>query len=564
MATKQDVSFGNPTAIIAPDLAVAQEQLARKQQLIDALKSQGLQPIDGGRGGISWTQGLAKLLGTYAATRMQKANDAQSVALNRQYADRMGSLFGMQPRFASADPSQPAPQAAPMAAPAPDASQQSAFNQAFSPDAMSAIQGGQTPPPVQPASAPPQAAPSPQPPMAAGQPMPAQQSAQPGYAMSLSGNPQQDMMDYFMNPGAYSEAMIKNHSPVAPAQMMQQAQAALARGDTASASAILGQMNKDQYIAPINVRQGGAVLDPITRKPIFENPQLPPGASVTWDANGRPTQVSMVPGAETAIAGAAGAKTAGENRYEPIAGYDAAGNPVFGNKLDAANGGSSNFRPNAPLGAPAAADVQGKASAEIYQRINDNAAGAPDRIFALHQIDNLASNPNIVLGPGSDAVNKFTGVLGTLGQKVGITPPQSVTNAGEFNKWTAQYGARTAESLGLSGSDARFNVAVHASPNGQMTPQAIKSVLPTFIGWEVAAKDRGAMAQNFQQRYGLQSANQFQTHWAQNYDPRIYTWMAQGGVPEVRRQVSRLPATERANLLRKYDGMKALGATFSE
>ena len=55
MATKQNVSFGQPTALMqytAPDLIVEQQQIARRQALIDVLREQGLQPIDGGRGAI--------------------------------------------------------------------------------------------------------------------------------------------------------------------------------------------------------------------------------------------------------------------------------------------------------------------------------------------------------------------------------------------------------------------------------------------------------------------------------------------------------------------------------
>ena len=156
-------------------------------------------------------------------------------------------------------------------------------------------------------------------------------------------------------------------------------------------------------------------------------------------------------------------------------------------------------------------------------------------------------------------------MLGTLGSQFGLEPPQGVTNAGEMNKWFAQYSGRVSESLGLSGSDARFQVAVHAAPNGEMTPQAINAVLPTFIGWEIAAKDRGTMAQNYQQANGLQSAQQFQTEWAQAYDPRVYTWMAGGGIRNVAAHVKAIknPADRRA-LLQKYDRMKALGASFSE
>ena len=376
MATKQNVSFQDPATYFAPDLVVERQQVERRQALIDVLREQGLQPIDGGRGAISWTQGLAKMLGTWAAGRMQKKNDVRSVDINRRYADQMGTRFGMPARYSGAHAANPAPMPMQQAAPV-----QQQFDQAFSPDAMSAIQQGQPAPPMpepqMPAPAPAQAAP---PPTASPQPA----AGQPGYAMSLSGDPSRDINDYFSNPDHYTEKMIDSHAPNDFARQL--AQSGINPNSPLGQQLMQQQTAKMNYVAPINGRPGSAIRDPYNPSKVlgYDAPTIE-GAFPVYGPDGMPTGYQQAPGATQAMAAAAGAKTAAQNANEPIAGYDANGNPVFGNKLAAAQGGNSNFRPGAPLGAVAAYDVQGKASAERYTAIAENAAGAPDRIYSLRQ-----------------------------------------------------------------------------------------------------------------------------------------------------------------------------------
>ena len=564
MATKQNVSFGQPTALMqytAPDLIVEQQQIARRQALIDVLREQGLQPIDGGRGAISWTQGLAKLLGTWAAGSMQKKNDARSVMVNKGLSNAIAPQFGL-PRVWGPDGSRVATNPAPMPMqPQTAAAPQPSFDQAFSPDTAQALQQGQPLPPMpeqpMPASVPAQASP---PPLASPQAAAGPQS----YPMRSSGDPMTDIFNYSSNPEAYSEQKIKTDAPNDFARQLMQS--GIDPRSPLGQQLMQQQTAKLNYVAPINGRPGSAIRDPYNPSKVlgYDAPTIE-GAFPIYGPDGMPTGYQQAPGATQAMAAAAGAKTAAQNANEPIAGYDANGNPVFGNKLAAAQGGNSNFRPGAPLGAVAAYDVQGKAAAEKANAWAESAAGAPDRIFALRQIQTLARDPSTITGPGSNWVNTTKGVMSTLSSQFGLAPPQSVTNAGEMNKWLAQYGARQAESLGLSGSDARLNLAVHASPNGEMTPQAFNAMLPTFIGFDMSNIDRNQMWQRYQKSYGLQSAQDFQTEWSQAYDPRVYTWMAGGGVKNVAAQVKAIknPAERRA-LLQKYDRMKALGASFSE
>ena len=217
MATKQEVGFGQPTALMqytAPDLIVEQQQIARRQALIDVLREQGLQPIDGGRGAISWTQGLAKVLGTWAAGRMQKKNDARSVMVSKGLSNAIAPQFGL-PQIWGPDGNRIAANPAPIpmqpqSAPPPPAPPQPSFDQAFSPDTALALQQGQPLPPMpeqpMPASAPAQASP---PPFASPQAAAGPQN----YPMRSSGDPMTDLYNYSSNPTAYSEQKIKTDAP---------------------------------------------------------------------------------------------------------------------------------------------------------------------------------------------------------------------------------------------------------------------------------------------------------------------------------------------------------------
>jgi len=542
MATKQDVSFASPQAILAPDLTVQQAQQERQQALIDALKSQALQQIDGGRGAISWTQGLAKLADALAARTMQKRVDKKAVLLNQSYADRMRPMFGLPPigqqqQGSSAGPIDPGMSAG--------MSQPTQFDQAFAPETQA--MAGASPPPVAPAMQ--EAAPlpqSPQSPAAAGD-----------YPMALSGNPQQDLNDWAMNSDEYTKAMIANHAPVAMARTVQQARDAMARGDFATAQALLKNIQKENNIPPIIGRANATIRDATDpSKVLGYDPGALTGAIPEFGPDGMPTGYRMLPGASQAIAAASGAETAGKNANTPITAYDAQGNPIFTNALNAAHGGQGgNLRPAPPLGAQAAFNVTGTNSANAFQSISDAAADVPNRILALRQMQTLVNDPKSVFGKGSEGWNKAAGYLGTL---TGGERP-NVTNANEFNKWAAQYSARSAQELGLQGSDSRVQLAVHATPNGEMTRGALQTILPQFVGLENAKAGMAQAANTWQQQYGPASVQQFRTTWNQNYDPRIYTWMAQG--PQAFAQNAKsLSASERNALRNKYVELKRIGA----
>lgn len=542
----QTVSFSSPQALIAPDLAAQQQQYARRVALANALRGQALQDTNPGRGSVSWTQGLARMLDAWAANDEYKKSDKMLGSMAQQYARALGAQFGVQ------QPQQPTPQ--------PMVQQPSAQPQAAVYGSGGVDDNGSIPDPSQQPATPPQAAaPAPASPPPAPGPMP----STPG-ALALTGNPQTDMTMYAMDPQAYMQGVISAHAPVDMAKSVQQAQAAAARGDYATAAALYGNIQKQNYVAPVNVRQGSTILDPNTHQPIFENPRTPEGSVASFDANGHPTGVSMLPGAAGAIAEASGAQTAGKAAYTPYQTFDPnTGAPVYHTQAQVAQAaaGGNPMQAGPALGEQAAYNVTGTNSANEFQNISNGASDARTRIYALNQMKDLVGDPNSQFGNGSTGLNKFSSFLGTMSQNLGISfNPKAATNADEFNKWATQYSARSGQELGLSGSDARTQLAIHATPNGEMTRGALQSIIPQMVGIENAKLGHAQAAVNWQQTHGPATYQQFATTWSQNYDPRIFTWMADGSVKQNMAALRKSNPSDYQALIHKATVLGSIGA----
>lgn len=527
----QTVSFASPQAILAPNLAVQQQQYERQMALANALRSQALTDTNPGRGSVSWTQGLSRLANALLANSEYKKADTQLGSMAQNYAAAIRGEFGGSPSLSTS------PMTAPSSAPA----QSSASTPT---DQVSNIPGdrgvygsggvednGNLPDPSQQPAANPPAAVAPAP--AAPSPAPGPQSYTPG-PLSLTGNPNIDMTMYAMDPQGYMHAVETARSPVDMAKTVQQAQAAAARGDYATAAALYGNIRKQNFVAPVNVRQGSTVIDPNTHQPIFTNPRTPEGAVADFGPNGQPTGVSMLPGAPGAIATESGAKAAGQAAYSPMQVFDPnTGAPIYQTKAQVAQSaaGGNPMMAGPKLGDTAAYDVTGKNSANEFQNISNGAADAQTRKYALSQMSQIVQNPASQFGAGSAGLNRLQSTLATIGNQLGFaTDPKAASNADEFNKWATQYSARSGQELGLSGSDARTQLAIHATPNGEMTRQALQSIIPQMMGIENAKLGHANASVQWQQSHGPASYQQFATQWSANYDPRIYTWLADGSV----------------------------------
>jgi hypothetical protein len=535
-ANIQQVSFQDPRLLYAPDSVVQQQQIQRQQQLADALRAQSQADMPAAPGShVSWTQGAAKVVAALLAKQQYKKIDQGNTALAQQYAAALRGQFG-------GGRAQP---------PAPTQSQPA-------PETLALPATGQNiniPAPNQPPQA--DAGPAPALPPGGGA------GPAPRGPWSLSGNQQQDMNDYMLNPEKYGEAVISSHAPVDMSKMVRQAQEAASNGDYATAAALYGNIEKQNNI-PLQPGRPGAPMFDHTGKIVAMAPQNVEGGNPVIEDGKFTGSYTQAPGVTGVVQNVAAAKATGTAAGDLVDVYNPATHQMEKVPKSVALSGAANgqtpFSAGPPLGATKAFDVTGQNSANAFQDISNGAADVPNRIYALKQMQAITVDPTSQFGAGSNGLNHFNSLLGTLSHSTGISfDPKAATNANEFQKWATQYSARSGQELGLSGSDARTQLAVHATPNGEMTRQALQSVIPQMIGIENAKQGYAAAANMWQQQRGPQDVQNFRTAWNKVYNPSIYTHMAQGP-QSFAGWVKTLNPQQAAQVRGQYVALKQLGA----
>lgn len=202
---------------------------------------------------------------------------------------------------------------------------------------------------------------------------------------------------------------------------------------------------KANYIAPVESRAGNYTIDPITHKPIFQAPVVPTGSTASFDANGKPTAITAIPGAEEAARAAAAGTAAGtEGEHYVEIGTDASGRKLYSKASAAAPGvgtpQGSQPAAAAPSGAPGAqtpgrdyglhlgspasegvlqSQKTGAEQGQAYAgELAKNATGSTEVRRSLSELRNLAAqsppsaaNPaklqlgNLMIAAGADAGN---------------------------------------------------------------------------------------------------------------------------------------------------------------
>lgn len=562
-ANVQNASFLPPgVAMIAPDIAAQEQALARRQAFVDALRQQGQEEINPNGGAISWTQGLAKMLAAYAGGRGQHSVDKERMELASRLRGAMAPLFGQSAGGQGQDGQPPAytnptaralvgqPPAAPgggqpLNLPATGQTIQIPATPSDSPPAIPPTAGGDNPTPQAP-QAPPQAPP------------------QQGSLQMPGLSPEESQARYMLDPQGYMQQLQASSSPT---DVMKNLAAQYGWGTPAFKQAMAEANFKNNYVAPVNGRPGSTLRDAHDPTRIIGYDPTSPGngAVPTFDASGNVTGWTLPNGATQVAAAMEGARTAAAAANKPIAGYDAQGNPVFSNDLNAAHGGTGSpggFRPGPGLGAAKFADTMGAASGQFFSGLADSAADAKNRVFALNQMLPLVNGPT-QFGPGTPGAEKMAGFINGVGKAFGqnwSVNNQTVTDVNEFNKFAAQYSARAAQELGLGGSDKRIEMTVAATPNAHMTNDALRHVIPVMIGLENAKQGMANAGQSFAQAHpGPNAQGQFLQQWRTAYDPRIFTAMAQGP-SGVQALLKTLPAPERQALIHKSQMLAEMGA----
>lgn len=549
------VSFMQPGAILAPDLSVEQTKLQRQYELAQALRQMSLQNDVPQRGAYSWTQGAAKIAEALAARHMTKRADEKQLAVNQAYASRLGSMFGGQPK--GGDPNSTPSQASDPSAPLSGVPTQS-------PGASSPAQT----------------------------PSPSGAGASSG-PWSLTGDPQQDMAMYAMNPDKYGETVIASHAPVDMAKAVQQAQAAMARGDIATATALLQNVQKNNYIAPINGRPGSTIRDPLNPSHVigYDAPSIE-GAFPIYEG-GSPVGYQQAPGAQAAIAGVAGAKAgataSAQAPYDLVTVTDAEGRSfqipksavpgVGGGQGGSAPGGGLNgyYGKGAPAqggGIPAgpggigvqtgigpgqqsASTTAGTNSANGF---NEAIQGGVNAQNAMRTINNLMeAGKGLPTGPTSGTISDIKSGVNAISGAFGgpqVFDQSQIAKFDEMAKNAATLGDQLSSAAG-GGTDARLHNALKSLPGSHYSPQAIQEVGNNLKGLQSAALARSQAAAAWQQLHGANSYPQFQQAWQRAYNGDIFYHLQKGDVAQWSKGMS---ASEREHVMGQYRQMKAMGA----
>jgi hypothetical protein len=335
---------------------------------------------------------------------------------------------------------------------------------------------------------------------------------------------------------------------------------------------------------PVGDDRRGYIYDPYSGKPIGYHPQLETGQQPTADANGNVNGVRTLPGFAQSTEEISGAHARGNAQGEivNVVGPDGRSYAVPKSALLDGNGAPSPAQPgsgsptrgaggagsiNSLVGAGAApkgvvtglsptelaaGKTYGASSGNAFATIQDAARDAPQRISALREMDSLVQG-GFQTGPSRARMQEIATEYGL--------PFGTTDNGFIFNKDAARYTAQLANELGLNGSDARLGQVSHATPGMQITPVALKQMIPVYMGLEMAKSARGSAAANWVASHGPASNADFESQWRQNYDPTMFTALAKGKA-YFKANYSHLNPQTQAQIRQKYNNLAAMGVDF--
>lgn len=444
-----------------PDYLAAQRKSALASMLMNSLQSTGQTPSDWDSMKVVPKRGLLQNVAPLVTALM--ANKATKDAQQAQAQYFSGLYSGGQPQA-----SQPATQSPPVSlAPPPADPNEQSVQPLIARNGQSFSQAvGGTPPPQQQ-----------QPATGRGMVLPGMQRGQAQALLSMMG------------PEKYGELLASQYKP---AEIEIQMRAAGIEPNSPLGRQIAqASLAKANYIAPIDARPGGTLIDPNSRQPIFTAPQN--GVQTTWTQNG-PVQ-SPVPGAvgtQAEMTGATtGAKEANTPHYEPdpfhpgqfIVSYPPTPPALSGQQGSPANaprGTTSNTAPKvaAPSAAPTAADLEGQKegakSGTVYaSELAKNATGATEVRRSLSELKNLSNQA------GPSGLNEGKMKLGTYMIAAGMSPE----SVGQFlgvdvgalqaaQKQTATLAVNTIHSMTSRGTNFDLETFMRNNPNMNMADPA--------------------------------------------------------------------------------------------
>ena len=230
----------------------------------------------------------------------------------------------------------------------------------------------------------------------------------------------------------------------------------------------------------------------------------------------------------------------------PVAGVDAQGHPIAMTRAQFAQRGQ--IQTGLSPSETAAQNVSGANNAQQGIDLQRAAAMVPDMKGALGNMQGELADFNS--GPGADQFKTFKAAL--LRLRVPGIDPNGVASAEEFNKNAEKLLQWQFGMIGGTGTDAKFNSAMHSNPNMGLSNLGAKGLIGFAKGNADAIALENNIWQKYQQSGGAQSFGQFQNSFNKKYDPRVFAMQYLSNADRAK-VYGGMTATEKAEFNKKYD-----------
>jgi hypothetical protein len=360
--------------------------------------------------------------------------------------------------------------------------------------------------------------------------------------MLLTGDPRTSQaLLGMMGPVEYGKALAGRYAPTELERLVQAAGVT----DPAQRQAIIQRnVEKQNYIAPIEEREGSIERDPLSNAVIGVNPKTTTGGVNLYDSQGRYSGQALAPGAAQAIEASEKAATLGqtEGKYNilpnqgggtTVVGGPQGSNPASGMRAPQVGG---SFRGAAPesgptgspwgsmpklpvssaLGAPdeftkGTLQAAGKKHAELVDKFGSEADLADQKLQYNNEARKALGAAEV--GPASEWLTENRAKLKEWGVPESLLPGgSSVTPTMELNKnlkQSALQGARAIFGSRMTQMEVRLQHE-ELSPSTAMTRDAIASLM---------------QQDDIKQHYAQQRAQDYDKYRAQGGDPlRFESW----------------------------------------
>lgn len=332
-------------------------------------------------------------------------------------------------------------------------------------------------------------------------------------------------------------------------------------GSAEWSAAVLQNLYKQNYVAPVVARAGAPIYDQTGSNIVSMAPSIPSN-SIPQIVGGKVTGVVPLPGATEIEQANAKATAAGKQEVVPAVGYNpATKQPQATNALTMATGGgdsnsftgqpvanagpfdpskpitgnfvgnknqvldailaindpternralqafaqqaqaqkSSALLPELPPGVKPSQEALANAGAARFNKLVETASDSPTRVNVYDNILKL-SKEGVNSGPGEAWKNSVKGYIANTPFLASVTPANwknDVSGFDELNKFLYQNAQRNWQAAGGTGTDAQLEAFSKSNPNSKMFPQALQAMAEWGKAGELALQAKANAAQQW-------------------------------------------------------------------